>query len=275
MTRIGPYEALGVRVTIDAPDPVADVLVEALTDLAAQAGDPGHAVVVRADGDATFAVTVDGEQRVGLLGLGATIHYTLVVLNEFAARHAVADSVVLHAGVVAFGGRAVAIVGTSGAGKTTLTAACLLAGASLVAEEVCAVDDHGTVWPYHRPLGLRPGGARALGLAVRPLAADLPVPPVRAPEISSLAGPTTLAGVMLVHRRPGALELVPLAPVDALVRLSGQTLGDGGCERQMFRRLDQFVRRHPVWAAAYDVTEDAVATVRRIADPVSGTLVSG
>ena len=69
-----------------------------------------------------------------------------------------------HAGVVALGGRGVVLPGTSGAGKTTLVAACAQAGLAVVSDEALVLAADGTVRPYARPLSLAPWSAARLGL---------------------------------------------------------------------------------------------------------------
>ena len=69
----------------------------------------------------------------------------------------------LHGGAVDINGSAIAVVGHSGAGKSTFTAAMTRAGHRYLADEVVAVDDSGSVLAFHRPIGLRRGGAEQMG----------------------------------------------------------------------------------------------------------------
>jgi hypothetical protein len=70
----------------------------------------------------------------------------------------------VHAGVVAAGGAAIAFPGPSGAGKTTLTVACLLAGLEYGSDEALCLDwETGAVLPYPRPLALTPAAAELAG----------------------------------------------------------------------------------------------------------------
>jgi hypothetical protein len=61
----------------------------------------------------------------------------------------------VHAGVVGFGGRAILLPGRSFAGKTTLVAELLRAGAAYYSDEYAVLDAEGRVHPYARPLGVR------------------------------------------------------------------------------------------------------------------------
>jgi hypothetical protein len=61
----------------------------------------------------------------------------------------------IHAGVVGWAGFAVLIPGRSFAGKSTLVAALIRAGASYYSDEFAVVDKRGRVHPYARPLQMR------------------------------------------------------------------------------------------------------------------------
>lgn len=64
----------------------------------------------------------------------------------------------VHAGVVALGGRAALLPGRSFAGKTTLVAELVRAGAAYYSDEYAVLDADGLVHPYARPLGVRGAG---------------------------------------------------------------------------------------------------------------------
>jgi hypothetical protein len=76
-------------------------------------------------------------------------HLQLTVA-EFAPRR-----VFVHAGVVAWNGRAILIPGSSFSGKSTLVAALLRAGATYYSDEYAVIDAKGRVHPYARELKIR------------------------------------------------------------------------------------------------------------------------
>lgn len=79
-------------------------------------------------------------------------------LAEFSRRR-----IVVHAGVVAWKGRAAVIPGSSHSGKTTLVAALVAAGADYLTDEHALLDDRGRVHPWPKPLSIRPAsGARQI-----------------------------------------------------------------------------------------------------------------
>jgi hypothetical protein len=68
----------------------------------------------------------------------------------------------VHAGVVGWRGGAILLPGRSLAGKSTLVAALVRAGATYYSDEYAVLDERGRVHPYARPLALRADrGARA------------------------------------------------------------------------------------------------------------------
>lgn len=75
-------------------------------------------------------------------------------IRHHVAQHAVED-LFIHAGVVAVGGAGILIPGLTHAGKTTLVAALLEAGATYYSDEYAVVDRRGAVRPYPRPLSVR------------------------------------------------------------------------------------------------------------------------
>jgi hypothetical protein len=69
------------------------------------------------------------------------------------------DRVFVHAGVVGWQGHALVLPGTSFAGKTTLVAALVRAGAIYYSDEYAVLDEHGHVHPYSRNLQMRQDGS--------------------------------------------------------------------------------------------------------------------
>jgi hypothetical protein len=68
------------------------------------------------------------------------------------------DRVFVHAGVIGWRARALILPGTSFAGKTTLVAALVRAGATYYSDEYAVVDRAGLVHPYTRDLQMREPG---------------------------------------------------------------------------------------------------------------------
>ncbi|MCU1279958.1 MAG: hypothetical protein JWM53_3504 [bacterium] len=98
----------------------------------------------------------------------------------------------LHAGVVGWRGRAIVLPGPSHAGKTTLVAELVRAGATYYSDEYAVMDGGGRVSPYPRPLRVRFDG-------------DVDVRSIRPEELGKVGRrPLPVALVALTTYRAGA-----------------------------------------------------------------------
>lgn len=71
----------------------------------------------------------------------------------------------VHAGVVAFDGRGMILVGESGAGKTSTVAALVRRGATYLSDEVALLDpEAGVVLPFALPMAVKPWTRKAAGV---------------------------------------------------------------------------------------------------------------
>jgi serine kinase of HPr protein (carbohydrate metabolism regulator) len=106
-------------------------------------------------------VTAEGEEAGALLEeLGREL---MVYVANYAP-----ERVFVHAGVVGWQGRALVFPGVSFAGKTTLVAELVRAGAEYYSDEYAVVDAEGRVHPYARELQMRRAGGveqRAVGVS--------------------------------------------------------------------------------------------------------------
>ena len=95
--------------------------------------------------------------------------------------------VFVHAGVVAWQGRAILVPGRSYSGKSTLVAALCHAGAKYYSDEYALIDRQGRVHPYPRPLRLRHE------------VPDLPTGAAVVPEQPCPGAPLPVSLVVLTH----------------------------------------------------------------------------
>src|SRR4051794_12421067 len=105
----------------------------------------------------SYRVEHPGESLAGSCDLDVALGVLDTELRTFVATEA-PDHVFVHAGVVAFGERAIVMPGPSFSGKTTLVAECVRAGATYYSDELAALDRHGLVHPYPKPLSIRMNG---------------------------------------------------------------------------------------------------------------------
>lgn len=99
---------------------------------------------VHVDGD---AVTMGQPQDVAVHVLDAQIRARIALLAP--------GLVFVHAGVVAVDGRAIVLPASNFAGKSTLVAALVRAGATYYSDEFAVLDVDGRIHPYPRPLSIR------------------------------------------------------------------------------------------------------------------------
>lgn len=259
-------------VQVSAAEPLAHELRLGLVNLAAafasadrtSGSTSTHRLAVHRHGD-IWTVRWDGDDSYRGPKADMALYGALIELNHHASRRATElGHAVLHGGAVAIAGVVVAVVGHSGAGKSTLTTALTQHGHPFVADEVVAVGDGLGVAPFHRPIGLRAGGAARLGVGV----ADGPYEQTFPYHVAGpLGGGEPLALVAILRRCDDPIDarFDDLTEAEALFALSNQTLGATEFERNVFRRLDRLVRRVRTVELHYHDVADAVALLETFA----------
>jgi hypothetical protein len=164
-----------------------------------------------------------------------TLLYTLE--HEFEEYLAVTarEHVFVHAGVVTWKGRAVVLPGRSRAGKSTLVAALLEAGATYFSDEFAVLDAHGRVHPYARRLSLRrPGGTDRV--------------PAETLGVDIGSDPAQVGMVVRTEYRPGA-EWRPhrLSPGQALMELANHTRPEAAQSTRGQDTLSRFAESIPTY----------------------------
>lgn len=164
--------AYGVSFSLAAEEPeVLTSLLQALpchtTFLTAHhESEPVYAVLRSATG---YSLRVNGVVVDELSNVPETVELLSQELMIHVANMAV-DRVFIHAGVVGWRGGAIVMPGTSFAGKTTLVAALVRAGAVYYSDEYAVLDAQGRVFPYPRALQMRqPGRPEQVALSVEAL----------------------------------------------------------------------------------------------------------
>jgi hypothetical protein len=187
------FEAHGVRAVIGASD--ADLFAAAAALLPAEATllGPGSAphrfALLREDGHYRVVSPWEGDQRchdweLALAVLEGELHYHVAANAP--------DRISVHAGAVVHRDRAIVLPGPSLAGKTTLVAALVRAGAVYFSDEYAFLDAEGLVHPYPRPLSVRVDGEQ-----------DVKWPVERVGGVKGTR-PVPLGVLALTSYRPGA-----------------------------------------------------------------------
>ncbi len=139
----------------------------------------GCFALVKDTDDGLLNVMCDEHWIAGPVDLRLALGILDAHLRMHIALHA-PDHVFVHAGVVGVGERAIVLPGRSFAGKTTLVAMLVQAGAEYWSDEYAVLDADGLVHPYPKPLSVRIDATRATD--ERPveslggLAGDRPLP---------------------------------------------------------------------------------------------------
>jgi hypothetical protein len=120
----------------------------------------GHFALVEDPDNGLLNIECDGEPVTGALDRRLALGILDAELRMYIALNA-PDHVFVHAGVVGVGDQAIVLPGRSFAGKTTLVAALVEAGAEYWSDEYAALDADGLVHPYPKPLSVRINDTRA------------------------------------------------------------------------------------------------------------------
>lgn len=219
-------EALGVPVGIPVTGEAAARLrrqwSRSLTDR------PAATVVDLSQLDAAHAVVHD---------YAVTSRVTLAALDATAG-----SRLNLHAGVVADEeGRALAVVGASGSGKTTAVQ-MLARRLGYLSDETTSVDDRLLVHPHPKPLSvIADADAPLVKESLSPDDLGLVHPPARA----------YLHRLVLLRRGEGDSGLVPLAPAHAIAEMVSQTSSLVHLEHPIRRLADTLDACGGVWVLHY------------------------
>jgi hypothetical protein len=150
-------EAFGVTVAVTADSQYFAAVSDYLPPRARPVKHPpehGRFALVKDTDDGLVSVICDENSIAGGVDLRLALGILDAELRMYIALHA-PDHVFVHAGVVGVGERAIIVPGMSFAGKTTLVAALVQAGAEYWSDEYAVLDAAGLVHPYPKPLSMR------------------------------------------------------------------------------------------------------------------------
>jgi hypothetical protein len=224
------FESFGVRVRLVADE--ADHLSRAAAVLPpgsrrsdGAAVDITYTLEVASPG--AYELTRDGKTFVDDLSLDDAVWWLGRELSDLIAVRAT-DYVFVHAGAVAHKGRAIVMPGESHAGKSTLAAALVRAGAVYLSDDFAPFDAAGMVHPYARPLSIRRDGPAQVDYDVTSLGGVAGVEPV------------ALGLVVLTRYRQGAdWQPRQLSAGDAVLALMANTVRARAQPEQTLRALSR------------------------------------
>jgi hypothetical protein len=187
---------------------------EAVADLVA---DVASEMLARGDGEADVVVSFHPVADEAVERAAARC---LSLVDRAALGHT--GFLTVHAAVLAGPRGCVVVPGASGMGKTTLAAACMQTGLTLLSDEAaCFSQPTGALVPHPRPLGLSLDSRRILGIASP---GDTGDEQATAPSLLGQSAPHSFRGecvlVAVPLRRKGAdAALEPLTPAEGLAAL--------------------------------------------------------
>jgi hypothetical protein len=167
----------------------------------------------------------------------------------------------LHASSIAVGGRAIALLGKAGAGKSTTAAALARLGYSVLSDDVAVLDDRGDrflVQPGYPRVNLWPESVQALFRSADALPKITPTwgkmfLPLNQNGHGFQAAPLPLGGIyLLADREPGlaAPIIEAFTPSESLITLLGNTyvsyLLNADMRRREFELLGRVMASVPV-----------------------------
>lgn len=155
-------EAFGVTVAVSADPQHLSAVRDFLPPRSQQVRDlpeRGHFALVKDVNDGLLRVVCDEQPIMEPSDLRLALGVLDAELRKYIALQA-PDHVFVHAGVVGVEDRAIVLPGRSFAGKTTLVAALVQAGAGYWSDEYAVLDADGLVHPYPKPLSVRIDDAR-------------------------------------------------------------------------------------------------------------------
>jgi HprK-related kinase A len=202
---------------------------------------------------------------------------THVPLLEWGLNWAIANrsnhALLLHAGVVERGGKAVLLPALPGSGKSTLTAALSMRGYRLLSDEFGAVRlGDGMVSPALRPVALKNESIEVM----RDFAPHATIGPVfprtrkgrvahLAPDAHSVAqrhSPAMPALIVFPRFRAGSdTVLEPMAKAEAFTKLAANSFNYEILGPEAFEAMAQLIERCQAFRLAYSSLDEAIRTV--------------
>jgi len=223
-------------------------------------------------GKATVHLETDGVPVLKHVSAADGFGYlTWHMMREAVAR---AGYVIVHAGVVARGDRAVVLPGHSGSGKSTLVAGLVRAGYDYLSDEMAAFDPAtAQLIPVPRAMtikrgsmnlfpgledGFGPGERQLLNGAIFVRAEDLDSTVVRGPRrLDAVVSPSYAPNV--------ATELTPMSRAEAVSVLATNAFNLDAWGGRGIRVLAEAARAAECYRLAFGSLDEAVSTIRAIA----------
>ena len=244
------FDAYGVPVELRVHDPELIGALRGVVPPGASITEPGVAATVYSivENDGSYLLLADScrvAERAQLADILALLESALHFHIAVASR----TRLFVHAGVVGWRGGAIVLPGRTHAGKSSLVAALLRAGATYYSDEYAVLDDDGFVHPFARALGMRDETGRTHRVDPRTIGAvgEMPLPVTRV--------------VATRHVNDATWYAASMSPGETVLALLDNTLAARSRSADALRILAAVARRAP---GIRGVRGDATAAVEQI-----------
>jgi hypothetical protein len=281
--RIGPFWVAECRFVIESVE--GEMLVELERRLCDLRNEPVSGPFDMADVAVVFrlertgpvwmshpwALWRDGEPCELTLTTDYIVPYVLWEVTRLVLEAARFPMVPMHAAGLVRDGQALALIGPSHSGKSTLAGWLARSGWGFLTDEVSVLDTASSVpvvHPFWRPIGVRRPGPLDEFIGEPGGASEVLVP---ASRLGSLADPAPLAALVCPTYIPGAeVSLEPLSAAAALATIADQvpSLGRDGAE--VFHALASVVDTVPAVSLEFDDLDAATAQLEALVDDLAG-----
>jgi hypothetical protein len=224
-------DAFGIVVELRAPDAALLPLLTRITPPGASptSASPDIVYTLRTDGD-HYAICADAR----LISRSTELEPLLDLVESdlhFQVAVAARTRLFVHAGVVGWNGGAIVLPGRTHAGKSSLVAALVRAGATYYSDEYAVLDEDGFVHPFARALGMRDPAGRTHRVDPRTIGSlgETPLPVARVIATRHVAG--------------GEWRAVPMSPGETVLALLDNTLAARSRPADALRILSAVARR--------------------------------
>lgn len=228
------FDAYGVSVELRAHDPELLGALRRVVPPGASITEPGAVAAAYSivEGDGCYFLLAESSR----VAKSAQLDEILALLESALHFHvavAARTRLFVHAGVVGWRGGAIVLPGRTHAGKSSLVAALVRAGATYYSDEYAVLDDDGFVHPFARALGMRDETGRTRRVDPRTIGAvgEVPLPVTRVVATRHVAGGTWYAA--------------PMSPGETVLALLDNTLAARSRPADALRILAAVARRAP------------------------------
>jgi len=249
---------IALRTRIDLLDHLPAPLIPAAPS--ENSGDGQHArfefdETRSAEGRPLFVIAEDGARlfafsdvKVAARTLESRVHLQVAALTD--------QAVFVHAGVVAWRGRALILPGPSNSGKSSLVASLIAAGATYYSDEYAVIDLEGRIHPFPRQLRLR--GAIGQESSAGPIASTVN---------GAALEPLQPAWIMNLRYRPdGIWDPKDLTPGQTLLALLENSVAVRRQSELTLRTLRLAVEPAMGWQSARGEADNATREIVRLMD---------